>query len=427
MSPAAAGSTGQDKDRPWYEALGVEGGGHFRVGGSLSWYQGKDFMRVLGHNPFADAFEELRLKARVSPSNWCRFEVHYENILTGGDTRRLSQGMNLPFTEAVNPSGIGTVRAMSDDSRLMDLTQDIYETDTWIWYQRLDRLNVTLLPDWGVIRLGRQALTWGHGMIFNPLDLFNPFAPTDIYRDYKIGDDMAVMEFPLARSSNLQFLYVARRNPETGQLGFDEASLAGKFHFALGTNEMEFLAAHHYEDVVVGMGSLGYLGAAAWRADVSYTFLGSEAKDQEGFVSLVANLDYSWTWWDKNVYGLVEFYYNGLGERNYWDTLTNPPLAQRLARGELFTLGRIYLAGSIQIELHPLLSLYVSLITNLQDPSGIVQPRAVWGITQNLELTVGTDIIYGGPGSECGGIDIPQSGLVAGPPQQIYGWLTYYF
>ena len=31
----------------------------------------------------------------------------------------------------------------------------------------------------------------GERVFFNPMDLFNPFAPTDIEREYKIGDDMA--------------------------------------------------------------------------------------------------------------------------------------------------------------------------------------------------------------------------------------------
>jgi hypothetical protein len=49
------------------------------------------------------------------------------------------------------------------------------------------RLALGIQPNWGLIRIGHQAVTWGNGLLFNPMDLFNPFSPSDIERDYKIG------------------------------------------------------------------------------------------------------------------------------------------------------------------------------------------------------------------------------------------------
>ena len=62
-------------------------------------------------------------------------------------------------------------------------------------YHRLDRLSVTFQPYWGTLQIGRQALTWGNGFLFNPMDLFNPFSPTQIDREYKPGDDMVSILF----------------------------------------------------------------------------------------------------------------------------------------------------------------------------------------------------------------------------------------
>ena len=69
---------------------------------------------------------------------------------------------------------------------------------------------MTFERDWGLARIGRQAVTWGNGFLFNPMDLFNPFAPTQIDRDYKIGDDMIFTQFPLKQTGDLQLLYVPR-------------------------------------------------------------------------------------------------------------------------------------------------------------------------------------------------------------------------
>lgn len=102
-------------------------------------------------------------------------------------------------------------------------------------------------------------------------------------------------------------------------------------------------------------------------------------------------MDYSWTWWDKNVYGLVEFYYSGAGEprNNYTDALTDPTISERLARGELFALGGFYLSSHLTVELHPLFNPSLTVINNLADPSGIVQPCAVWDLVEDVQATGG--------------------------------------
>jgi len=315
---------------------------------------------------------------------------------------------------------------MNDDRRLMDLTKTINETNDYIIYHRLDRLVLTLLPHWGTVRIGRQALTWGNGLLFNPMDLFNPFAPTDIERDYKIGDDMVFVDLPMATSGDYQFLCVPRRNPLTNNVEYDQSSLAGKFHFAAGTTEFDVMAAHHYDDFVTGIGTRGYLKETAWRLDATYTFL-DDNSNRDGFFSLVANLDYSWVWRDKNMYGFLEFYYNGLGSDQYSEALTDPDVVQRLARGELFTLGKTYLSGTIQMELHPLLNIYLTLINNVADPSGIMQPRVIWDMIENIQLTCGANLYYGKTGTEYGGFKIPTTNFLSKPPESVYLWLTFFF
>ena len=122
-----------------------------------------------------------------------------------------------------------------------------------------------------------------------------------------------------------------------------------KLHVAAGTTEFEFMGAKHFEDYVAGVGATGYIGDAAWRLDGTWTFL----DDDDDYLSLVANMDYSWVWFKKNFYGFVEYYFNGLGEDDYQDAVLDPAIAERVARGELFALGRNYLSGHIQLELHP--------------------------------------------------------------------------
>jgi hypothetical protein len=263
------------------------------------------------------------------------------------------------------------------------------------------------------------------------MDLFNPFTPADIQRDYKIGDDMALAQMALPYSAEFQLLYVVRRDPDTDNVEADRNSLAGRLLFSAGTTEFDIIATRHFDDYVVGFGSSSIWGGAAWRLDATATFLDDgQGHNTQKYLSGVANIDYSWNWWGKNLYGLLEYYYNGLGESDYPGALSNLDITNRLTRGELFVLGKHYLSAEIQLELHPLFKIFFTGINNMHDPSGILQPRAVWNMTQNLEMKIGANIFYGdngNPGSEFGGFIIPGTNIHSRSPNNAYIWFNYYF
>jgi hypothetical protein len=411
--------------KPWHDKIDVEWGGHLKVTGAASWPDDNSFFQPVGTGTYTDGSADLRLKNKTFLSTWGILEIHYENIVSGGDTRQKARDLVRFFPGVIN-TDLMPGKAIEDDRRLMDLTKVMNDDDDHTWYHRLDRLSLTLQPAWGTVSIGRQALTWGNGLIFNPMDLFNPFSPTDIDRDYKIGDDMALVQFSAGRLGDLQFLYVPRRNTSNHNLEFDQSSLAGKLHTAINTTEFDIMAARHYRDTVVGIGSTGYLWDTAWRLDATYTFLNDNSR-QDGFLSLVANMDYSWTWMGRNFYGLLEFYYSGLGEDTYSTALVDPDISKRLNRGEIFVLGRTYLSGEIQMELHPLLNLYLTVINNTADPSGIVQPRAIWDVAENIQFTAGADLFYGKSGTEFGGFKLMGTPFLYAPSNSVFFWITCFF
>jgi len=373
---------------------------------------------------YLDGSLEGRLKNRLYWGGGTYLDTHYEIVFSGGDTRKNQKELQQRFP-ALQGEGVLWGQPVSDDRRLMDLTATIEETDDYILYHRLDRLALTLLPPWGTVRIGRQAVTWGNGLLFNPMDLFNPFAPTDIERDYKVGDDMALVQVATGNVGSLQLLYVPRRDPADDNVKWNQSSLASKLHVSAGTIELDLMAAHHYSDQVVGIGSTGYFKAAAWRLDALWTILNES--DADSYLSLVANMDYSWVWWRKNVYGFLEYYHNGLGETDYTAALSDPDLLKRLERGEIFTLGRDCVSGHIRVELHPLFNVALTATTNLADPSGFLQPYAIWDVFQNFQITAGGSIFYGDEGSEYGGFRLPGAAVTTHPADSAFVWLSYYF
>ncbi len=356
-------------------------GGRFKNRISVSWPESDSFLQPVGIESLWDYSSNLRLTGQYFLNDWGEFEVHNETIYLASETRR--KLIDLKKKEPTLISFLLDLNLeVNDRRRLMDLTWIIHEDDANLLINRFDRLSLALFPSWGVFRIGRQAITWGHGFLFNPMVIFTPFAPTQIDRDYKQGEDALSLQANMDdKYSDLQLIYVIyvpRRNVENHNIQFKESSLAGNYHYFIpGTeSELTFIAGEHFDDTILGAGTVGYIGDAAWRFDTTWTYL----DEGDDFFSIVTNIDYGWIWWGLNFYGWVEYYYNGLGvsSMEYAQALEKKTIIDRLDRGEIFVIGRHYLDTQIRVELHPLLNIYLIIINNITDPSGILQPSLIW-------------------------------------------------
>ncbi|SDU10106.1 hypothetical protein [Desulfobacula phenolica] len=400
----------------WSEKLDNHLGGHFKFKGNITGYDNGSYFQPLGTSTGFDGLANTRLTDKLILSEIVYVQTHYEAFLKFGNTyEKQYAGGRSPDTSNI------------DKRRIFDLTQTVKETADYILWHRLDRLLLSIKPSWGDIIVGRQAVTWGNGLIFNPMDLFNPFSPSDTNRDYKMGDDLVSVRFTTQESGEFNLLYVPRRDVITGEIDFKSSSIAGKNHFFIGDMEMDVMGALHYNETVLGLGASGCLGDAAWRWDLVWSTIKKGNRHKNGYIEVVLNMDYSWVWFKKNIYGLIEYYHNGLGKNNYTNALKDTEVVERIDRGESFALGKNYVSLQIQVELHPLFNVYVNVINNFRDPSGIIQPRAVWNTTQNSNIQLGANFYYGRPGSEYGGFLIPDTIHHTNAAPSAYVLFTTYF
>jgi len=77
--------------------------------------------------------------------------------------------------------------------------------------------------------------------------------------------------------------------------------------------------------------------------------------------------------------------------------------------------------------LHALVKLSLTVINNMHDPSGTLQPSAVISTTQNSEVRVGGTAYYGGNGTEFGGFQIPGTDLSNKSSNEFFIWFFYFF
>ena len=386
-----------------------------RVEADSIYSEGKDAL-------YFDSSADLRLNTGWQ-SRHHLFTLQYQISGVSGDVYERSHAtlQNVPL---LGESG------HTDTLKALHLTHTFSSTSDTHLQHRIDRLSYQCVADWAAFTLGRDVVTWGNGLVFNPLDLLNPFAPDDIERDYKAGDDLLLVDlYPASWNGNLnwQLLIVPHRDPSSRNLSAAHSSFGLKTHFFVDASEWDLLVAMHYDEPHIGIGSAHTLGGSVLRADLLLAF----PETGSTRLSAVVNIDHSWTLAGHNTYGLLEYYFQSIGVSDAHAFYVSPrsDLLERLARGEVYTYGKHYLSGALQVELHPLLQAHISSIINLSDSSLLLQPYLQWEPAQNLQIALGARLLHGDNNTEFGPMHIPtfppQKTLQS--PNTFFAWLKWYF
>ena len=199
-----------------------EWGGHTKLAGTwLSLPDDSIFNDVIGDSSL-DGQADLRLNLELRGGGWS-FDANYQLAVLSGDSFELPNPLssNIP----------------NDDRRAFNLTDVIKDGDRSVSLHRLDRLWIGYASEKTVVRLGRQALSWGNGQFYAPMDLVNPFDPATVDTEYKAGDDMLYVQYLRDNGADVQAAYVARRDPIDGDVNRDVATTALKYHGFAGSGE----------------------------------------------------------------------------------------------------------------------------------------------------------------------------------------------
>ncbi len=296
----------------------------------------------------------------------------------------------------------GEALGLPDDSRrALDLATRLTSGSRHEVGLRLDRAQLLWQRDQWRARVGRQAISLGSGLVFNPMDLFNPFAPTATDRDFKPGQDALVVTHLGDTGAELEALVVARRTAGEKHPALDQGSYGLRYRANWRAFEYEVLAARHFDANVAMLGFSGPIGGAVWR----FNWVGSRESHRVTH-SLVANMDYAFGFRDQAGYAFLEYYHNGYGRRGSAENLTrvNPEALERLGRGELFVLERNYLALGTTLGLNPLLNLTGVALLNLNAGRPLLQSALSYTAGNNATLELGAILPLGKAGEEFGGV-----------------------
>ncbi|MDH3634595.1 MAG: hypothetical protein OES20_07805 [Gammaproteobacteria bacterium] len=390
--------------------------GHFKPQVTAVNIPGKSLLQDFSDDPAIDANLDLRLNLSGGSGQWS-WRSDYQLIAVKGDQLELRQQ---------NPNlGFNAVTLADDEQRVFDLSHRISDQDDRVITHRLDRFYLSHTSNKTVFKIGRQAVSWGNGLIYNPVDFFNPFDPAAIDTEYKTGDDMLYAQYLLDSGDDVQVVWVGRRD-EDDDVDADVSSLALKYHRFSEASEFDLLVAEHYDASIVALGGSIDIADAIWRSDIMLTDTGDEH-----FTSAVLNWSYSWIAWEKNTSVALEYFHNGFGiDDGDYDPVAladNPELLTRIERAELYTLGENYLAAAATIELAPLWVLTTSIFRNLDDNSTLLQVFSQHDLQQDLQLLLALNLPTGSDGNEFGGIDSGIDTRTLAVGASLFAQLAWYY
>jgi len=399
--------------KEWYTS------GHLKYYLSHTVYDDDNIFSILGEPNATDQNLNLRLIAEKKWQSKWDAVIHYEAV--GYHSDSLNIGSDLESLSALSGYTLP-----NDDRRLFNLTSVISDSGSNLIQHRLDRASIGYTSNNFVFRFGRQAISWGNGMIFQPMDIFNPFSPTAIDTEYKSGDDLLYLQNLLDSGDDIQTVLIPRRDPATSDLEANESSLAIKYHGRSGDTDFDILLARHINSDIVGVGF-----ASDWKDGILRGDLVSERNSVDTVISAVVSYNYSWIWSNHNMTGFIEYYHNGGGidDGNYSleAFAGKPALIDKLSRGEVFTLGQDYVDVGLTIELTPRWIFNSLIIHNINDGGWLTQWTASFDWKQNLVLLLGATLPIADKGTEYGGIPTPLNDVYIGSGRSFFLQLSTYF
>ncbi len=264
------------------------------------------------------------------------------------------------------------------------------------WRHEIDRAAVQLQDSRGTLTVGRQAVGWGRGVVFGAVDLFNPFTPLEVDREWRRGIDALRAEARLGGTSSAEALWVGAERA---------ADMAGGARLRVGRGEVdgELVGGWRAGDAFGG----AVLSAAAGDAEVHAEVAAFHARaplpaggllgDDELALKAVVGGSNHFTIW-KGFTVLAEYHYSSFGARQASDLgqlLLDPAFRERLLRGDTQILGRHAVAVTATSELSEIATATLTALVAPDDGSGVVVPQLRLDLGDKLTVLVNLYLPFG--------------------------------
>ena len=341
-----------------------------------------------------------------------------------GDVR-FEYHLNLQHIQGSSLALIKASEAAAIPTTLFDLTASSDIGSDGRLSAVLDRASLAYTTDQTVLKIGRQAITWGMGTVFHPGDFVAPFSPSAVDTSFKSGVDLIYGQYLFDSGADIQAIYVPRPSSFGGSVDQDASTLALRGYASLGAVDVAWTVAQDRGDQVQSLGFSGALGGAAWKAEVVDWDLASGTVDPSWLVSLTnfgSIGDFGTTYF-------AELYHNGFGEpATVASADLSDALKKRMQTGQVFYAGENFLALGGSLLVSPDIGISPSAIVSLDDSSWLFGLSGNLTVGDNANISLSYFQPFGADGTEFGGRETSSgSGVFAGPSPTLTLTATQYF
>ncbi|MBN2382894.1 hypothetical protein JXQ70_08425 [bacterium] len=287
--------------------------------------------------------------------------------------------------------------------------------------QNLDRLLCTWTAEYFDLTIGRQAISFGSARIINPTDILTPFSYQTVDTEDRPGVDAIRLKIPTGAMSELDLGFVC--GPDGHH---SENATFIRARFPLTNNDLTFLACLFKDNLMAGFDLARSLGGAGLWLETAYTWIDvtndNDTTHDLDYFRLSMGLDYNLL---EDMYGYIEYHYNGPGETGsdrYLSSLNRTAFSE----GNVYLLGKQYLAPGLNYMLTPLLTADLAALINLGDPSALLSASLEYSLTQDVYIRLGTFIATGQSARFETSSDASQ-GPVLEPRSEFGLYPTYYY
>lgn len=261
--------------------------------------------------------------------------------------------------------------------RLAGLEWRLVSGDTGEWRAEIDRAAVRLHLPRADVTAGRQAIGWGRGALFGAVDLFAPFTPLAVDREWRRGVDAIRADVKLSDRISLDTVAAAET---TGP-----STLATRLRGYTKRLDLEILGGSRAGEPFAGAAGSAAIRDAELHGEFAVFKTGSGAipKAVAGGSYLIP--------FAKGLFVHGEYHYSGFGASTpgaLASLVRDPAFLVRYLRGDTQILGRHALAVRGSYEQSPALSTTAQWLHSPVDGSGVLIGSITYTIDDRWSLLV---------------------------------------
>ena len=345
-------------------------------------------------------FGDMRFEAIYRINKEIQFDVAYDNRLTW------SSGTSSGITAALPSNSSGPYR-------IRPLSGVVAQSRDFVDYNELDRASFNFQNKTINLTIGRQAVGWGRGTIFSAIDIFAPFTPLEINREWRRGVDAARADIKISNTASIDM--VTAWGPS-----LDQSALGVRLRGYAGPIDAELVFAKRATDYMYGVTSSAAIGDFEMHGEFavfqtpddvpSPGLFGNPSLVPKAVLGISNNFNIG-----TGLKVLMEYHYSGFGAsdpKSLPSLLATPSYSKRIQRGDTQILGRQVLAGQVAYTFNERWNGSFEVLQSLTDSSGVLLPSLSWDFSERMSLQgalfygYGTAPEMGVPQSQFGGVPL---------------------